>query len=114
VISLNSFNDGTPSNHYLVCAEDSALVVGNSDKAEDLYRRYPKLETVSRKVMEKVFAQQQETMATYFTDSPEQRYLKLMEQRPELLQKIPQYHIASYVGVKPESLSRIRKRLVKK
>ncbi len=111
VISLNSFNQGVPSNHYLACSEDSSLVVGNSKKAEDLYIRFPKLETVSRKVMEKIFAEQQEIIGAYFTDTPEQRYLKLLKARPELFQKIPQYQIASYIGVKPESLSRIRRRI---
>lgn len=114
VISLNSFNQNVASNHFLACSEESSLVVGNSKKADDLYKRFPKLETVSRKVMEKVFAEQQEIMGAYFTDTPEQRYLKLLKSRPELFQKIPQYQIASYVGVKPESLSRIRKRLLEK
>jgi hypothetical protein len=53
-------------------------------------------------------------MESYTTDTPEQRYLKLLKTRPELFQRLPQYQLASYIGVKPESLSRIRKRLVKK
>ena len=114
VISLNSFSNNLPSNHYMACATDCYLVVGNREKEEDLYHRFPKLETVSRKVMEKVFTEQQELMATYTTDTPEQRYVKLLNSRPELFQKIPQYQIASYIGVKPESLSRIRKRIAKR
>lgn len=114
VISINSFSNRTPSNHYLECCLDSSLVVGNREKEEDLYRRFPKLETISRKVMEKVFAEQQEIMSSYVTDSPEQRYLKLLTSRPDLFQKIPQYQLASYIGVKPESLSRIRKRIIHK
>jgi CRP-like cAMP-binding protein len=113
-ISMSSFSQNAPSNHFLDCCMDSALVVGNSEKAESLYKRFPKFETVSRKVMEKVFAEQQEIMASYITDNPEQRYLKLLQSRPELFQKIPQYQIASYIGVKPESLSRIRKRISQK
>lgn len=114
VLSINSFIQRTPATHFLACCIDSALVVGNREKEEDLYRRFPRLETVSRKVMEKVFAEQQEIMASYTTDTPEQRYLKLLQSRPDLFQKIPQYQIASYIGVKPESLSRIRKRITQK
>lgn len=114
VVSVNSISQQVPSNHFLECCVDSTLVVGNRDKEEALYRRFPKLETISRKVMEKVFAAQQEIMASYTTDTPEQRYLKLLKARPDLFQKIPQYQIASYVGVKPESLSRIRKRIAQK
>lgn len=114
VLSINSFIQRTPATHFLACCIDSALVVGNREKEEDLYRRFPRLETVSRKVMEKVFAEQQEIMASYTTDTPEQLYLKLLQSRPDLFQKIPQYQIASYIGVKPESLSRIRKRITQK
>ncbi|MFN8287705.1 MAG: Crp/Fnr family transcriptional regulator [Chitinophagales bacterium] len=114
VISMNSFMQNAPSRHYMDCCIDCSLVVGNREKEEGLYKRFPKLETVSRKVMEKVFAEQQEIMSSYSTDTAEQRYLKLLKSRPDLFQKIPQYQIASYVGVKPESLSRIRKRLLQK
>ena len=114
VISINSFSHILPSTHYMECCIESSLVVGNREKEESLYQRFPKLETISRKVMEKVFAEQQEIMASYTTDTPEQRYVKLLKSRPDLFQKIPQYQIASYIGVKPESLSRIRKRISQK
>jgi CRP-like cAMP-binding protein len=114
VISINSFRQSSPSNHFLDCCIDCSLVVGNREKEESLYKRFPKFETISRMVMEKVFAEQQEIMSSYITDTAEQRYLKLLKSRPELFQKIPQYQIAIYIGVKPESLSRIRKRLLGK
>lgn len=112
VVSINSMSRNEPAQHFLSCCIDSVLVVGNREKEEHLYRQFPKFETISRKVMEKVFAEQQEIMASYYTDTPEQRYVKLLKNRPELCSKIPQYHIAGYIGVKPESLSRIRKRLL--
>jgi CRP-like cAMP-binding protein len=114
VISMNSFNEMLPSSHFMACCTDCALVVGNREKEEALYKRFPKLETVSRMVMQKVFAEQQQIMEDFLTNTPEQRYLKLLETRADLFQTIPQYQIASYIGVKPESLSRIRKRLLMK
>ena len=114
VISMQSMSSNSPSKHFLECVDECTLVVGNREKEEQLYAKFPKLETVSRKVMEKVFAEQQELSGSYFTDTPEERYLNLMHTRPDLFQRIPQYIIASYVGVKPESLSRIRKRLAQK
>jgi CRP-like cAMP-binding protein len=114
VISLNSFSNSIPSTHYMACSTDAILVVGNREKEEDLYHRFPRLETISRKVMEKVFSEQQEIMSCYTAYAAEQRYLKLLESRPELFQIIPQFQIASYIGVKPESLSRIRKRITQK
>lgn len=114
VISMTSFASQQPSNHFMECCEECILVVGNREKEEGLYRAFPRLESISRKVMERVFAEQQELMGAYFTDSPEQRYIKLRDGRPDLIQRLPQYLLASYIGIQPESLSRIRKRLAKK
>lgn len=114
VISMQSMTNNTPSKHFLECLDTCALVVGNREKEEQLYRKFPKLATISRRVMEKVFAEQQELSGSYFTDSPEERYVNLLHTRPDLMQRVPQYIIASYIGVKPESLSRIRKRLAQK
>lgn len=113
VISMKSMSEDVPSDHFIECCSDAKLVVGNRNREEALYKRFPRLETISRKVMEKVFAEQQELMAAYLTDSPEERYIKLLKARPDLFQLVPQYQIASYLGIKPESLSRIRKRILK-
>lgn len=114
VVSFTSFSQKIPANHYFACCEDCTLVVANEQKELDLYERFPKFETISRIVVNKNFGEQQEAMASYITDTPEQRYLKLLKSRPDLFQRIPQFQIASYIGVKPESLSRIRKRIYQK
>jgi CRP-like cAMP-binding protein len=114
VISLQSFAHKTPANHFFACCEDSTLVVGTQEESDALYKRFPRIETISRKVVEKNFIEQQEIMASYITDTPEQRYMKLLQSRPDLVQRIPQYQLASYIGVKPESLSRMRKRIMAK
>lgn len=111
VASLSSFAEKKPANHYFSCVEDTILVVGNEAKEQDLYRRFPKFESLSRTVLEKDFAKQQETAASYITDTPEQRYLNLLKNNPGLIERVPQYQLASYIGIQPESLSRIRKRL---
>lgn len=111
IISLTSFTENIISTDTLVCVEDTAVVVGNEEKAQALFKDYPRFETVSRMVMETVFANEQKRLASYLTSTPEKRYLSLLKTQPYIFQKVPQYHIASYVGIKPESLSRIRKRL---
>lgn len=114
VTSIQSFRESSPSKHYLACSTDCTLVVGNREKETSLYSQFPRLESISRMVMEKVFADEQERLSAYVTGTPEQRYERLLQAKPDLLQLVPQYQIASYIGVQPESLSRIRKRLSNK
>ncbi len=114
VLSTNSVTQNIASTHFLECCLDCKLIVGNSEKGEHLYKRYPNLETVSRKLMQRVFIEQQAKIEAYVLDAPKERYLKLLKSNPEIFQKLPQYQIASYIGVTPESLSRIRKRLAQK
>ena len=110
-ISLNTFTPQNAAKHNWICVEDTTVVVGDEQQAQALFKRFPRFETISRIIMEEAFAKQKEALASYYTDSPEQRYLKLLKSRPGLVQRIPQYHLASYIRVKPESLSRIRKRI---
>lgn len=111
IASLNSYLNKVPANHYLSCVEDTTLAVLTYENETELYRRFPKFESLCRVSVEADFGKQQELLAAYITSSPEERYLSLLKTNPQLLQRVPQYHIASYLGVKPESLSRIRKRV---
>jgi CRP-like cAMP-binding protein len=61
--------------------------------------------------LQDVLFEQQKMLSSFLTQTPELRYINLQKSRPDILQRVSQYHIASYIGVKPESLSRIRKRL---
>jgi CRP-like cAMP-binding protein len=114
IISLTSFTDNPIADSYLISEEPSLVVIGNEEKAQEIFKNFPRLETTSRAVMETVFSEQQKTLTSYLTEIPEQRYLRLLNERPDIFQRVPQYQIASYIGVKPESLSRIRKRIANK
>lgn len=114
VISVDEIPGNPVSLHNWICMEDSILVTGNEQKAQELFDKYPKLETISRKIVETAFSEIQKSFSFYHSETPEQRYLSLVDKYPDILQRVPQYHIASYIGVKPESLSRIRKRVTKK
>lgn len=111
IASLQSYKNRTPANHYFECVEDCKLAVLNYEKEQELFKRVPKYEALCRMSMEDDFGEQQEALAKFITSSPEARYKNLLETRFDLIQRIPQYHLASYLGVKPESLSRIRKRI---
>jgi CRP-like cAMP-binding protein len=114
IISYELTENRNPSDYNLLCIEDSSVVVGNEQKAIEIFKQFPHLEIVSRKIMETVFLEQQNFLTTFITDKPEQRYLKLLKSRPDIFQRVPQYDIATYIGVKPESLSRIRKKIQQK
>lgn len=102
------------SDRFFQCLEDTVLVIGNAAREQDMYEKSRKFETMARMILEQIVRDQQKLQATYITDSPSQRYERLMATNPGLMQRAPLYQIASYIGVKPESLSRIRKRITDK
>ena len=93
-----------PTPLYIDAVEESQLV----KLPLDLLFRMPKLR---EKVLEDALFHVGNRMASIFLDSPEEKYLDLLKTRPKVMQRIPQYMIASYIGVTPEGLSRIKKRI---
>ena len=114
VNSFTSLVTQAPARHNLVCAEDCLLTVSDQALEEELCRLVPRLESVIRREVEKSVGYAQDELARFITSSPEDRYLHLLAHRPDLLNRIPQHQIASYIGITPESLSRLRKRIMKK
>jgi len=112
IISFENLDGKTASKYNLICVEDTILLKGNEQKAQILFKKIPRFERVSRQIMETVFREQQDQMMSHITSKPEKRYLELLASRPDILQRVPQYDIATYIGVKPESLSRIRKKII--
>ncbi len=114
IASLVSYNHKIPADHYFACVEDTMLAILTYDNEQKLYQKFPHLEKECRVTMEVDYGNHQSKMARFMTSSPEERYLHLMQTNPELLNRVPQYHLASYLGIKPESLSRIRKRMLQR
>lgn len=103
-----------PSDFFISCTEDTILTISNTEMEAEVNSKFPKFELMCRMLSEELLAKQRIDFDEYKTSSPEQRYLNLMQKRPDLIQRIPQHQLASYIGIKPQSLSRIRARIVEK
>jgi CRP-like cAMP-binding protein len=103
-----------PSEYFISCVEDSILTVSNSDMEVEINSKFPKFETMCRILSEELLAKQRIDFDEFKTSSPEQRYLNLLQKRPDLVQRVPQHQLASYLGIKPQSLSRLRARILEK
>lgn len=114
IVNFTSSTAQSPSLSFIECIEDSVLTVSNQELEKLMCEKIPRLEVIIRTEVEKNAGKKQDELASFITSSPEERYLNLQKNRPELLNRVPQHQIASYLGIKPESLSRIRKRLVTK
>lgn len=104
----------TPSEYYISCIEDTILTVSNSDMEVEVNSKFPKFEIMCRILSEELLAKQRIDFDEFKTSSPEQRYLNLLQKRPDLIQRVPQHQLASYLGITPQSLSRLRGRITEK
>jgi len=111
VCNNESFIPQIPSTKIIQALEDCEILQISYDDLQIFYRSIRHGERFGRLVIEQVFIQTLQELSSFYTDSPEHRYEKFIKKHPDLQQRISQYHIASYVGVKPQSLSRIRKRI---
>lgn len=109
-----SYVNGQPSEYYLSCLEDCIISVASPESSKTLLMKIPKLESMILKLKSELLVQNQISFDNFKNLSPEMRYLKLLETRPDLLNRVPQYHLATYLGITPVSLSRLRKRIVSK
>jgi CRP-like cAMP-binding protein len=99
------------SDYSLACTEDCVLVVGDLEEEQNMYQQYAGLETMTRRMMEKYLGEAYSEYANFTRSTPEERYKFIIENRPDLITRVPQHQLASYLGITPESLSRIKKRL---
>ena len=110
VADYYSYLTATPSRQSIRAVEDCALLIADRRAVSRLYESVPVWERLGRMIAEEVYLCAHERTESFLRDTPEQRYLKLAETQPGLLERVPQYVIASYLGITPETLSRIRGR----
>ena len=109
-----SFLLQTKSNQSLEALEDCVLLAIDYSTLQTLYKEVPSIHIIARIVAEQRFINGQHILSSHLLDNPVERYLKFSNQYPELLQRVPQHIIASYLGITPVSLSRIRNRISRK
>ncbi|MFY0689947.1 MAG: Crp/Fnr family transcriptional regulator [Cyclobacteriaceae bacterium] len=103
------------SPYHLECLEDSTLCVAYSREDDmEFVQKYPRFEALCMTLMDDIFKTAQDNQEYYINCNPEQRYQKLLDERPELVQRVAQQHLASFLGFTPESMSRIKKRIHEK
>jgi CRP-like cAMP-binding protein len=103
-----------PSEYFISCLEDGILLIADANISLEINSKFPKFDIMCRKLSEELLAKEQINFDEFKTSSPEQRYLNLIQKRPDLIQRVPQHQLASYLGIKPQSLSRLRTRILEK
>lgn len=114
VCNYPSFLTQIPGFVNIQALEDTTVWAINYHDLQLFYQQLRNGERFGRLAIEEVFVSFTAQITSMYTDDPETRYLKFLSNYPDLQQRIPQYHIASYIGVKAPSLSRIRRRMAGK
>ena len=111
-IEIYSFISEKPSDYFLQAIEDSEVLFLSKTELNKLYKYQPKMQEMMRNFWEDVILNLINRFTALQKDSAEKRYLDLLN-KPDYLETIPQKYLASFIGVTPTSLSRIRKQIVK-
>lgn len=114
IADLESLELGKPSMYNIDAIEDSDVLLIDKSAAQDLMTNVPKLGQHLAQVWRKSNSILERRIADLLSLSAEERYLSLVDSHPDITNRIPQRYIASYLGITPESLSRIRKVLTEK
>lgn len=110
--SLNSFFSGLPSNEIMQTLTDCEMLSISKNDLEKLYSTNQKWQYFGRKLMESFLIEKEERIIDQISLSGQQKYQKMLESNPGIIQNVQVKHIASFLGLQPESLSRIKKQII--
>ncbi|WP_338791777.1 Crp/Fnr family transcriptional regulator [Bernardetia sp. MNP-M8] len=113
VVLYSSYLNGKPSEYTIQFIENSTLISGTREQELVMHNSNPSIEHLTHSLMFEDYKKAENYITLLNCFNAEKRYLMLMKSRPEILNRIPLIYISSYIGVTPESLSRIRKRILK-
>lgn len=111
IADLNSFITGEPAMYNIEALEDSELLLIDKSSQEILFNKVPQFERYFRLLIQSSYVALHKRLLSTITDNAEEKYLRMQRTYPDIMQRVPQHMIASYLGLKPETLSRIRKKL---
>ncbi len=112
ISDLGSFISQTPADYNVQCLESTQLIQFTYDTLQELYIEIPKLERLFRKITERAYVAAQKRIIRNFSLSAKERYLIFKNTYPNIEQRVPQYMIASYLGITKEFLSKIKSQLI--
>jgi len=107
-------NSSAPAQCFIEALEDSEILVAESNSIEKLISLVPEMGTFYRTALQKSAAAKNERIVSSLSKTAEERYDDFLKKYPSVIQRVPQHMIASYLGVSPETLSRIRKQRSRK
>jgi len=111
---LGSYIAQAPADYNIQCTEPTKVIQFSYQNQEELFEKIPKLERFFRIILEKALVASQKRIVRNFSLPAKERYLHFKEQYPTIEQRIPQYMIASYLGITKEFLSKIKSQLILK
>ncbi len=108
IISVESFFNQIPSHENIQALEDSILYYIEYNELQFLYHEHPEFNFVGRKLVEKYYQLSEKRLLSLRMQKAAQRYSFVMDNFPQIIQRVPSKYIASYLGITEETLSRIR------
>jgi CRP-like cAMP-binding protein len=109
ISDLYSFITGEPSVYNIDVLEDAELLLLSNPAQEELIQKVPKFEHYQRLLVQGAYIALQRRLVVSLSQSAEEKYIQLTTNYPDIIQRVPQHMVASYLGITPETLSRIRK-----
>jgi len=114
ISDLYSFLTGEPATYNIDALEDAELVLISKSSYEELLKKLPKFETYIRLQLTSAYIAMQRRLTSIISFSLEERYSYFNQLYPDIVSRVPQHMIASYMGLTAETLSRVRRRLAGK